>query len=650
MAQLNTPVEQAFALSPEDLGALLEPGLEYTGTIRRTVPFCNRSGKIVGEREVCVSGTLPTLAAAMDRPELLRLLLARGHDVNSASQTAVEALLEDCQLRSQFAVAAPQRLSCGVFSANERSSIEVDTLKRLHDKSPFPVLLFQYSGVTPLAAAIVCGSVACVRVLLEQSSVWRTECPAVSVALSLDWRAGDGDYVEACRLVRTLPDGSLRPLALQYIIEQCSENLLRRELAAAPYDTTTIRGAADRLLLNWRLGILGVPRDIQKFDRKLSMLAKRDPAAFQTPILRGRLASTFLCQPENKGLRALVKRFCRDCDIDLGYDQVVLDSVPFEELELGLKWLCAIGRPVLNCDTVLVTGYDQRERTRRLRLLLEHVHFLPGGYCVGLSALTHAVLSSDSLPLLKLALKKGVIPAQEPIKAMLELIPNRPEMRAKLLAEKRPEAPLSLPNWAQTLRRSFPQEYLNRALDAGEPPGPCQVVLLKGAFPFQLEFHRLHLQTPLGKLSSLDPVLFFSMQGGKANVLRSFLSAQPMCYKSAPIYLPKREDGRCVRGGMILTPLCAAALAGQTETVEMLLALGYDANEHDLGSPSLLRVGPNPLPSFHANVACRDVPLSPLLCATLSGNEDTMAALRAHGAVWDMETEHARYALEVLRA
>ena len=101
-------------------------------------------------------------------------------------------------------------------------------------------------------------------------------------------------------------------------------------------------------------------------------------------------------------------------------------------------------------------------------------------------------------------------------------------------------------------------------------------------------------------------------------------------------------------GWMMLTPLCAAALAGQTETVELLLSLGYDANEHDLGAPSLMHITEKreAVGAISVVTKAREVPLSPLLCAALSGSAETEAFLRAHGAVWDMETEAARRALK----
>ncbi len=85
--------------------------------------------------------------------------------------------------------------------------------------------------------------------------------------------------------------------------------------------------------------------------------------------------------------------------------------------------------------------------------------------------------------------------------------------------------------------------------------------------------------------------------------------------------------------------------------MELLLSLGYDANEHDVGAPSLMHitVKQETAGAFTMETKAREVPLSPLLCAVLSGSRETEALLRAHGAVWDMETETARAARRALR-
>lgn len=159
------------------------------------------------------------------------------------------------------------------------------------------------------------------------------------------------------------------------------------------------------------------------------------------------------------------------------------------------------------------------------------------------------------------------------------------------------------------------------------------------------------LELPIGKVTVFNATTVFSMLG-KTEPLRKLLLAQPWRYDSWGVDLPRRGGSQAIDGWMELTPLCAAALAGQAETVEMLLSLGYDANERDIGFDSSLhmvleRAPHHGSPVFLETVS-RDLPLSPLLCAAVSGSAETAAVLRAHGAVWDMETESARYAMEAL--
>lgn len=135
----------------------------------------------------------------------------------------------------------------------------------------------------------------------------------------------------------------------------------------------------------------------------------------------------------------------------------------------------------------------------------------------------------------------------------------------------------------------------------------------------------------------------------ETEMLRGALTARPQRYGTGQVRPVAGEDGQAFDGWMELTPLCAAALAGQAETAEMLLSLGYDANERDVGSPSLLHITLSRAHeyAFPVEITFREVPLSPLLCAVLSGSKEAEAFLRAHGAVWDMETESAREAMEL---
>lgn len=444
MAQLSIPAEKALALPPQQLGELLEPGVEYTGIIYRKVPYRDERKKGRKNRYIRVGGTLPTLAAALDKPEQLQFLLDRGHDVNSASQAAVEALVGDSALFN-FLHPTP-KVHPGARYANAGSAIAADTLKNLREPAPFEPYSFQLNSVTPLAAAILCGSVDCVRVLMERPDVWTTECPAVSVALALDWRTGDAAYTEACHLARMRADGSLRPLALWSVIGSLDANRLRTELTTVSYDTATVCEAAEQLLNGVGfLSFLSTPQ----VDH-LTVLAECAPSAFRTPIARGHLASLFLNQQDSTQLRALVERFCRGCAIDLGYAPYVLFQIPLGKLRSSLETLCAVGTPTLSCDRVnLCLHQKPGELAKRLRLLLEHVRFLPGSYSIGLSALTHAVLQCGSLSLLELALKKEAIPAREPLDMMLPLVIGNSALRARLLTAKRPDTPVSPPDWTR---------------------------------------------------------------------------------------------------------------------------------------------------------------------------------------------------------
>jgi hypothetical protein len=79
----------------------------------------------------------------------------------------------------------------------------------------------------------------------------------------------------------------------------------------------------------------------------------------------------------------------------------------------------------------------------------------------------------------------------------------------------------------------------------------------------------------------------------------------------------------------VVTPLCAAALAGRTEMVRLLLERGAPAAEERWGYPSHWR-------PFRQEGKSRSIPLTPLAAALLGGHRETAALLRRYGASCDI--------------
>ena len=181
---------------------------------RRLLAHVPRGEYADGLSEYELTGTMPTLAAALGKVEHLRLLLDWGCDVNGASLDAASAIAADCGSQHSDEYDVPMGLR-GVPTTDCTGLWENTVI----------------SGVTPLAAALLSGSVESVRLLLEREGVWLTETPGVSEALALRSAASDTAARRECRrLIRTRPDGTLRPLLLWAAIRHMDAVALRDEL------------------------------------------------------------------------------------------------------------------------------------------------------------------------------------------------------------------------------------------------------------------------------------------------------------------------------------------------------------------------------------------------------------------------------------
>ena len=155
----------ALSCTPRLFGAILEccePG-EYAVT-DISVPYPERQ-----DRQLLVSGTLLTLAAAMDRPEHMAILLEKGWDINSAAPASEQALY-DMYNPMMFQETGWRRPDSEIRCC-AREGDDAETVPE-----------WQILRATPLAAAIVAGSLGAIRLLRAHGGVKGTEHPAVSCA------------------------------------------------------------------------------------------------------------------------------------------------------------------------------------------------------------------------------------------------------------------------------------------------------------------------------------------------------------------------------------------------------------------------------------------------------------------------------------
>lgn len=579
---------------------------------RRLLAHVPRGEYADGLSEYELTGTMPTLAAALGKVEHLRLLLDWGCDVNGASLDAASAIADCCSQQSDE-YDMSMRL-CGVPTTDCTGLWENTVI----------------SGVTPLAAALLSGSVECVRLLLEREGVWLTETPGVSEALALRSAASDTAARRECRrLIRTRPDGTLRPLLLWAAIRHMDAVALRDELCRCEHgreeavQAALVLAESDvPLAKKWEMfSVLGgcFPDVLQdkRVARKLTALIYQDFDGRYEPL------------PEVAD-KALGDTVDLD-DTRIGYANY---SAPLMERCLGRF---GKGRKlVMSRDGI--SGSVGCVTASYLRTLIKHVEFRPPSLPLGVSGLSDAILRTGDSRIVRVALDRGLIPAEEPIERLLALAGSNTSVRSLLLTRPRRSVACAPEDGGEDSFRELTQDEQRRVLD--EPA-------LRTMVSDRL-LHTLNNDMSLNEeewvaacsVEASEPMALFAMRGETDAALRlaRFCRSGTEWVGLAAVRLPENsavED-------MSLSALCCAALAGQTETVIALLDAGFDPEERDYGRPSGMLV--------HTGLLSMSLfSLSPLLCALLWERWDTAALLIERGAACDLTCYTVRRAFKALR-
>lgn len=573
-----------------------------------------------------VSGTLPTLAAAMGKAEHLRLLLDWGCDVNSASADAVTELLMDghAPYLDRWGVFFP-----GILTACGRSGAR-------WCRMPVSGLI----GLTPLAAGIAFGKVSCVQLLLEREGVWLTEAPAVSEALVLRGAPWDTEAHQTCRrLVRTKPDGSLRPLTLCAAISRMDEASLRDELDRCAYDREAVIRAALALA---DVGVQMREEDWREAERMrwrmFSVLGERYPDAMQDERVRRRLAERAYCDFEAK-----------DNPLPEAAEQALGDTVDLDESTVGdanysaplaetcLKRFGKNRRLVMSRDLVAGPFFSPMTASY-LRILLRYVEFRAPSLPVGVSGLTAAILRCGDVRLLRQALHRGLIPAEEPTERLLALAGKNTAMRSLLLTQRRPSLGLAPAGAEDDSYRVLSEEEEERVLaDPALRAAASDALLFNLLRNRSLQIRWDKQSQRWGGFETAEYADLCALRGETDIVLRLALWDGPEAGTKPDVAVVTRAD--MPDDYMYMTRLCCAAAGGQTETVRALLDAGFDPEERDMGQPSELNI-------------CKDpemLSLSPLLCTLLWERWDTAALLLERGARCDLTCYTVRRAFKEVR-
>lgn len=570
-----------------------------------------------------IAGTLPTLAAALDKPEHLRLLLDWGCDVNGASLDAATALAG-----SGFELPDSRDEPIGVRGV---PIAQQDSTAWWRDEKG----IRSVSGLTPLAAAILLGSVDCTRLLLEREGVWGTETPSVSEALTLRGAPYNTEAHRECRrLVRTRTDGTLRPLVLWAAIRRMDATALRDELCRCEYSEEEIRRAALALT---------ECRTIDQAERwaMLSILDGRYPAVLRGERVARALAGLVYCDlgGRREPLPAAAERALGET-VDLDASTVGAANYSSMLAELCFERFGGNRKLVMSRDCVC--DYETVS-ARFLRVLFKHVEFRTPSLPLGVSGLTAAILRSGDTQLLRTALNRGLIPAEEPLERLLELAGRNTAARSLLLTRSRPSLGCAP---AEAERESFRELSVDEAERVLTDP----VLRAQASDTLLWQLDKKMLERLVDSkdalsaegIETLNYAALFALRGETDAVLRLALRRQGDGSERAELLRVWRADAP--DDDFILSLLCCAALAGQTETVRALLDAGFDPEERDMGRPSEMWDDRGTTVRNYEILA-----LSPLLCALLWERWDTAALLLEHGAACDLTAYTVRRVFESVR-
>lgn len=600
----------------KEFGRLLDlvPKGEYAGTavVRYT------SGTSAGAE---VNGTLVTLAAAQGKAEKLKSLLAHGWDVNSASMDAAAALKLRAKKRDPYYQAAARCYED--FGASPESCLR--TLIDMEAEHGGYIFREVIGGLTPLAAAVLCGQTECARILMDHGA-WKEESPVVCRALTQHHRDDDEAY-QACRKAVLTYGDAPRPMALWAVVRSMSEVTLAVELRRCKYNDEAIAKCVWELATGFRMMPSRGPwAEEQKRDlTRLEILEQYYLHVLRRPELVSAMLRQCMLQNATEEWGDFVLKLCPE-QLDLSLLREGLIRTPARKARAFLQKVCKGRRCVMDRDSV-----PPMVPMLVLQTLLQHVEFLPPASGSSVSGLTYAILHSGNLRLIRKALAEGIIPAEEPTALLLQCLGDIPwagNARTLLLTVQRPDgAGVWLEHRKQVTNgpmfRWQPEDIrrlgYEMLLEPNCPEELTRELILRGVYDYR---EMVDYETAAGKWETKS-VLNLLCWTGHADLVERWVRCSPKDVLRAVNPIRPAGEPYTLRG----TPLCAAAYAGQAEAVKVLLRMGAEADEQRQGVPCTLQAGEE------------ELPITPLLAAMVRGHWDIVRILLEHGAACDTEQQ-----------
>lgn len=607
-----------FALSctPRLFGEVLEhcePG-EYVWTDKLPYP---------GQESLCInaSGTILMLAAAMDRPRHMERLLERGWDVNSGAPASEQAR-QIAQNHHESYGRADGSIFCDRW-----------------DNADYSLIGWKIKRATPLAAAIVCGSMSAVKALLRHGGVWRQESAAVCCAGVIALH-GLPEQRACLRLALGLgsaaddPDGMTREFLCAHapdvvaIAKVCTLDELALRLDAAPCSKERLRIAA-KALMEERLS-----QSVDN-DERLFVLLDHFPEWEREQKIRDCMLNGILLRmtgdlPCDKLLERW-RAACGETRDLTGVQDDLVNIIETLDDNRVRSIFAALGEGGSLCASAESDWFIKRLKIGTGNHFFEICLGCIDAYRAtgeGISALARNLLYRGNARLLHRAAARGALRGESKGEMITFLSEEKasPTLRALVL---------TLPDGQIDVASARPQpqdEELWRQWEGLDDDGRAAFLRQMWEEPLSAETCRKRLQIKGWSRESGRLTLGDDEKVGE--MLLWNLKVAACCGKNPELLRVLLEDDgldprELIRGDWVGsievlygTMLCLAAATGRTEQVQLLLDLGLDPNEDDVPERSTF---------YPDEIFGTPQVVTPLYMALRKGYSKTAALLRERG-------------------
>lgn len=608
------------------------------------LPFRQRGWGLRG------TGSMLLLAAMLDRPKQAAMLLEKGYDCNGAGLASADALQRDSRYWSNEGIMPYSR-----YSGSSGNHLSVLWPHRQD---------FGISCATPLAAALLCGSLETAELLLRCSGIWKGESTAVCRTAVVLLEGGTRESLNEeqqqkqleilrqifCPEATQLPDRKtfLRNVRLQpaCFVDFCSTETLRCQLESGLCTEQDARESLEVLSRSmWRTG--------GEYDHrragKLLLIRQHFPELCREDWARGLFLRECACRIREKLPYQTILKTWKQLsgkERDLTWIGSDLWAFGWTKLHHFLQEAGEGGTLIMDADA-MNRWYGASARCMTEVLKRVQIRQRDGE---GVNGMLQHLLNMGDLRLLRQAVKQDLLEREDPkelLEYLAELNSCNQDLRAAVLtfAHNHPDPKEVKADWQNPRRWSQwclwellsdedAEELLHTLLYSDLSREDCLRALFRlhqyldrGVFAPDINLN--HREYPSLQADSLAG---FACCAESPQALELLLNSLP----------EKLLGGVRVRWGESFyfhgTPLTLAAAMGRTEQVKLLLEHGFHPDEEGRGDFSRFFVRTS---HFCEN----SFPVTPVLAAILFGQEETTKLLLERGASCDFSRPEHRAVL-----